>query len=146
MAHTDCLVCFISTVNGHCNKKRNPWKAGASSGHTTNLKQSILRLSISMVQIKKIPLSFEIYSHAQIVPTDRQKISLLRHLLNRLRGRGLTEPISRWLAPFVCTLTQARTATRSTREDMPRPSTLESWCRCHKNLFFFVRDAQGTIS
>jgi len=25
-----------------------PWKAGASSGHTTNLKQSILRLSISM--------------------------------------------------------------------------------------------------
>ncbi len=28
-----------------------PWKAGASSGHTTNLKQSILRLSISMVQL-----------------------------------------------------------------------------------------------
>jgi hypothetical protein len=25
-----------------------PWKAGASSRHTTNLKQSILRLSISM--------------------------------------------------------------------------------------------------
>jgi hypothetical protein len=25
-----------------------PWKASASSGHTTNLKQSILRLSISM--------------------------------------------------------------------------------------------------
>jgi hypothetical protein len=25
-----------------------PWKAGASSGYTTNLKQSILRLSISM--------------------------------------------------------------------------------------------------
>jgi hypothetical protein len=21
MAHTACLVCFISTVNGHCNKK-----------------------------------------------------------------------------------------------------------------------------
>ncbi len=55
MAHTACLVCFISTVNGNCNKKRKrkeeayPWKAGASSGHTTNLKQSILRLSISMV-------------------------------------------------------------------------------------------------
>jgi hypothetical protein len=33
-------------------KKRSeeayPWKAGASSGHTTNLKQSILRLLISM--------------------------------------------------------------------------------------------------
>jgi hypothetical protein len=26
-----------------------PWKAGASSRHTTNLKQSILRLSVSMV-------------------------------------------------------------------------------------------------
>jgi hypothetical protein len=25
-----------------------PWKAGASSGHTANLKQSILRLSIYM--------------------------------------------------------------------------------------------------
>jgi hypothetical protein len=25
-----------------------PWKAGTSSGHTTNLKQSILRLLISM--------------------------------------------------------------------------------------------------
>jgi hypothetical protein len=26
-----------------------PWKVGASRGHTTNLKQSILRLSISML-------------------------------------------------------------------------------------------------
>ncbi len=52
MAHIACLVCFISTVNGHSNKKRKekayPWKAGANSGHTTNLEQSILRLSISM--------------------------------------------------------------------------------------------------
>ncbi len=46
----DCLshlVCFISTINGRSNKKRKekayPWKAGASSGHTTNLKQSILK-------------------------------------------------------------------------------------------------------
>ncbi len=45
----DCLshlVCFNSTVNGRSNKKRKeeayPWKAGASSGHITNLKQSIL--------------------------------------------------------------------------------------------------------
>jgi hypothetical protein len=42
------LVCFISTVNGRSNKKEKkrrslpPWKAGASSGHITNLKQSIL--------------------------------------------------------------------------------------------------------
>jgi hypothetical protein len=45
-ARTACLVCFISTVNGHSNKKRKeegyPWKAGTSSGHITNLKQSIL--------------------------------------------------------------------------------------------------------
>jgi hypothetical protein len=30
-------------------RRRKAWKAGAGSGHTTNLKQSILRLSISMV-------------------------------------------------------------------------------------------------
>jgi hypothetical protein len=51
MARTACLVCFTSTVNSHCNKKKEeayPWKASASSRHTTNLKQSILRLSISM--------------------------------------------------------------------------------------------------
>ncbi len=80
MARTACLVCYISTLNGHCNKKRKekkrkekkrkekkrkekkrkekkrkekkrkekkrkeeayPWKAGDSSGHTTNLTQSI---------------------------------------------------------------------------------------------------------
>ncbi len=38
-----CLVCFISTVNGHHKKtKKKPWKTGASSRHITNLKQSIL--------------------------------------------------------------------------------------------------------
>jgi hypothetical protein len=45
MACTVCLVCFISSVNAHCNKKKEeayPWKAGASSGHITKLKQSIM--------------------------------------------------------------------------------------------------------
>ncbi len=47
MACTACLVCFISTVNGRSNKKKRKeeayaWKAGASSGNITNLKQSIL--------------------------------------------------------------------------------------------------------
>jgi hypothetical protein len=48
MVHTACLVCFISFVNGHSNKKRKskeeayPWKAGTSNGHITNLKQSVL--------------------------------------------------------------------------------------------------------
>jgi len=39
--HTACLVRFISTVNCH-SKKKKPWKTGNSSGHITNLKQSIL--------------------------------------------------------------------------------------------------------
>jgi hypothetical protein len=46
MARTACLVCFINTDNGHSNKKRKqeayPWKASSSSGHITNLKESIL--------------------------------------------------------------------------------------------------------
>ncbi len=54
MACTACLVCFISTVNGHRNKKKKrkeesyPRKASTGSGHTTNLKQFISRLPISM--------------------------------------------------------------------------------------------------
>ncbi len=61
MAHTACLVYFISTVNGHRNKKNKrkeeayQWKAGATSQHTTNLKQSILRLSISMYGTCRLP-------------------------------------------------------------------------------------------
>jgi hypothetical protein len=48
MARTACLVCFVSTLNGRSNKKKKrkveayPWKTGPSSGHITNLKQSIL--------------------------------------------------------------------------------------------------------
>ncbi len=48
MVCTACLVCFNSTANGCNNKKRKkkveayPLKAGASRGHITNLKQSIL--------------------------------------------------------------------------------------------------------
>ncbi len=46
MVHTACLVCFISTVNGHCKKQTKKQgkclgRCGASSGHTTKLKQSI---------------------------------------------------------------------------------------------------------
>ncbi len=51
MAHPACLVSLISTVNGRIKKKRKkkPWKPGTSSGHITNLKQSIFHLSISMI-------------------------------------------------------------------------------------------------
>ncbi len=49
MTCTPCLVCFISTLNGRSNNNKKkwraeayPWKAGTSSGHVTNLKQSIL--------------------------------------------------------------------------------------------------------
>ncbi len=75
MARTACLVCFISTVNGRCNKKEKkrreeayPWKAGTSSGHTTNLKQSILRLLISMVLFHQKDLSLQYpYIHFTVV-------------------------------------------------------------------------------
>ncbi len=46
MAHNTCLVCLISTVNGRSKKKLG--LGGASSGHITNLKQSIFFLLISM--------------------------------------------------------------------------------------------------
>ncbi len=41
MARTACLVCFISTVNGH-SKKEAFFKTDTISGHITNFKQSIL--------------------------------------------------------------------------------------------------------
>ncbi len=42
MVHTACLVCLISTVNDQSNKKEKKGKkCGASSGHISNLKQSI---------------------------------------------------------------------------------------------------------
>ncbi len=44
MTRTTCLVCFISTVNDY-NKKKKEKKtitSGASSGHITILKQSII--------------------------------------------------------------------------------------------------------
>ncbi len=49
MANTACLVCFVSTVNGCSNKRKEaayPWKPGTSSRHITNLKQSILETSM----------------------------------------------------------------------------------------------------
>jgi hypothetical protein len=46
-AHTACLVCFISTVNGHNKKEEKKAIMGcASSGHITKLKQSILPFNI----------------------------------------------------------------------------------------------------
>ncbi len=44
MTCTTCLVCFISTVN--CHSKKKGLKCGASSGHITNLKQSIISFDI----------------------------------------------------------------------------------------------------
>jgi hypothetical protein len=47
MARTTCLVCFISTVNGHSKKKKEKrLKCGASSRHIANLKQSIFSFDI----------------------------------------------------------------------------------------------------
>ncbi len=73
MACTACPVCFISIVNGHCNKKKEeayPWKAGTSSGQTTILKLFILRLSISMVHMDQIFAGFVVIlsSHSLSLP------------------------------------------------------------------------------
>jgi len=47
MARPACLVCLFSTVNGCSkNKEKSLGSGGASSGHTTNLKQSIFYFDI----------------------------------------------------------------------------------------------------
>ena len=47
MACTACLVCFISTVNGHSkNREKEALKPSASKGHITSLKHSILDFDI----------------------------------------------------------------------------------------------------
>ncbi len=56
MACTACLVCFISTVNGRCNKKRKEKKKLALgrpvlvAGTQQTLSNLFWRLSISMVK------------------------------------------------------------------------------------------------
>jgi hypothetical protein len=56
MAHTACLVCFISAVNGHCNKKEKEKKKltlgrlALVAGTQQILSNLFWRLSISMVQ------------------------------------------------------------------------------------------------
>jgi hypothetical protein len=78
MAHTACLVCFISTVNGCSSKKKKrkeeayPWKAGASSGHITNLKQSILE-------------TLDIYGK---IPLLQNKSNSSRHKQSRLADKA----------------------------------------------------------
>jgi hypothetical protein len=51
MAHTTCLVCLISAVNGR--NKKNLGIGGASSGHITNLKQSMFLFQHLWFQITK---------------------------------------------------------------------------------------------
>ncbi len=64
MVCTACLVCFISTVNGCSNKKKEeayPWKASASSGNITNLKQSNLETFDIYATIIKLTLVVPIF-------------------------------------------------------------------------------------
>jgi hypothetical protein len=51
-------------------EEADPWKAGTSSGQTTNLKQFILRLSISMVHMDQIFAGFVVIlsSHSLSLP------------------------------------------------------------------------------
>jgi hypothetical protein len=39
---------MVTATKNKIKEEAYPWNAGASTGHTTNLKESILRLSISM--------------------------------------------------------------------------------------------------
>ncbi len=56
MAHTACLVCFISDVHGG-NQKQKPWETGASSGHITNFKQSIFDFQYLPIELKLLRIS-----------------------------------------------------------------------------------------
>jgi hypothetical protein len=79
-------------VNGHCNKKRKevyPWKPGASSGHTTNLKQSILRLLLSMLWPQR---------HLLCVPYSPSK------LMQRLKKQLKTQRFDPVKVNTVCSL------------------------------------------
>jgi hypothetical protein len=85
MASTACLVCFISTVNGHSNKKKErkeeayPWKTSCSSRHITNLKQSILE-------------TFDIYAYSIVELLDRpENIKLARDKRSSLFCTGVSD-------------------------------------------------------
>ncbi len=86
-AHTACLVCFISTVNGRSEKKK-PIKTGASSRHITNLRQSILE-------------TFDIYGSEhrfeRITRCELTKIFESAILRNSLDKFGPMQPIYRFL-------------------------------------------------
>jgi hypothetical protein len=55
MARTACLVCFISSVNGNCNKKKEKkltlGRPALVAGTLQNLSNLFWRLSISMIKI-----------------------------------------------------------------------------------------------
>ncbi len=95
-ASTDCLLRFISTVNGHSKKEEEaqPWKTSTSSGHITNLKQSILETFdiygplqtkwCRMYHFKNKTKNIPMHSHLPCLDIDTHGSNFLRDLYNLL--------------------------------------------------------------
>jgi hypothetical protein len=79
MARTACLVCFISTVNIHCNRKRKEQKKltlgspALVAGTQQTLSNLFWRLSISMVELLSAPLD-------SLSGNDIEKLQVLARL------------------------------------------------------------------
>jgi hypothetical protein len=74
MARNAWLVCFISTVKAAAKKEKKPIKTGASSGHITNLKQSILE-------------TFDIYDleEPSLQNSKLQKLTLMKQQVDKTK-------------------------------------------------------------
>jgi hypothetical protein len=77
-----------------------PWKASASSGHTTNLKQSILRLLISMglTNFMKMLHNNHFISKSHFGINLLTLLGKLGHLSKylKMRGNQLPDSVTRW--------------------------------------------------
>jgi hypothetical protein len=80
-ARTACLVCFISTVNGHC-KKKKPCKTGTSSGHILDFqylcKQGRRYMSLISLSFLDVYGANQIFPHSAQSPPPHPSTSLLR--------------------------------------------------------------------
>jgi hypothetical protein len=82
-ACTACLVCFISTVNGHSKKRL---KCGASNGHIINLKQSIFSFNIYGTSLGTLEIVTNQYfcccsAHGPRVSTTHRHLSHYTYLV-----------------------------------------------------------------
>jgi hypothetical protein len=80
----------MATATKKRKEEAYPWKAGASSGHTTNLKQSILRLSIPMHSIVCLSIALAMFVGETVGIFMSQKCPpyLTRHFYLCLAAQG----------------------------------------------------------